>query len=246
MTNIGIFGVCGKMGRRIASLAFKDDDVTVVAAVERPDHPLLGKDLGEELGEETRGVKIVHDVSKIEAKIDCMIDFTLPDPTLEHIGSCLAEGTAMVIGTTGFDPTGEEKIQQAAKKIPKVFSPNMSVGVNVLFDIVARAARTLGGEFSIKVDETHHVHKKDSPSGTAKMIARVIKESCEKDVPVEAFREGEVIGNHGIIFDSKFETMEIRHDAKSRDVFAAGALKAAKFVSGREADLYGMSDVLGL
>jgi 4-hydroxy-tetrahydrodipicolinate reductase len=111
---------------------------------------------------------------------------------------------------------------------------------------VRETARVLGRDFDIKVDETHHVHKKDSPSGTAKMIARVIKEASGKEVPIEAFREGEVIGNHGIVFDGEFENLEIRHDAKSRDVFAAGALEAAKFVAGKTPGLYSMTDVLGL
>jgi len=152
-----------------------------------------------------------------------------------------------VIGTTGIGAGGEKKIAEAAKEIPIVFSPNMAIGVNVLFNIVAEAARALGNAgFSIKVDETHHVHKKDSPSGTAKMIGRVIKEASGKDAPIKAFREGEVIGNHGIVFESEFETLEVRHDARTRDVFAAGALKAAAFVAGKEIGLYSMADVLGL
>jgi len=246
MINIGIYGVCGKMGKRIAFLAFNDGNFAVKAAVERTEHPSLGKDLGGELADGIKGINIVSDLDEVKDRIDCMIDFTLPGPTMEHVSACLKRKIPMVIGTTGLDEEQEKKIREAAKIIPVVFSPNMAPGVNVLFDIVQRTARSLGVDFSIKVDETHHVHKKDSPSGTAKMIAKVIKGACGKDVQVEASREGEVVGNHGIVFDNEFETLEIRHNAISRDVFAAGALKAAKFVSGKKAALYTMADVLGL
>ena len=147
----------------------------------------------------------------------------------------------MVIGTTGIDPAGEEKIQSAARSIPIVFSPNMAVGVNLLFNIVREAARVLGKDFKINIDETHHVHKKDSPSGTAKMIAKVIDEASGVKAPIEAFREGEVIGNHGVVFDGEYEHIEIRHDAKSRDVFAAGSIKAAKFLLDKKNGLYNLS-----
>jgi 4-hydroxy-tetrahydrodipicolinate reductase len=170
----------------------------------------------------------------------------LPEPTLEHLAVCRAQKTPMVIGTTGLDASAEKKIAEAAADIPIVFSPNMAVGVNVLFNIVREAARVLGGSCSIKVDETHHVHKKDSPSGTAKMIGRVIREASGVDAPIEAFREGEVIGNHGIVFEGEYEVLEIRHNAKTRDVFAAGAIKAAKFLAGKAPGLYDMADVLGL
>ena len=152
----------------------------------------------------------------------------------------------MVIGTTGITPEGEEKIKKASKKIPIVFSPNMSVGVNLLFKIVAEAAKVLGEDFSIKIDETHHIHKKDSPSGTAKMIAKKIKEAVGIEAPIKAFRKDEVVGNHGIVFDGKQENIEIRHDAKSREVFVLGAVKAAKFVIDKNPGLYSMADVLGL
>ncbi|MGB2601222.1 MAG: 4-hydroxy-tetrahydrodipicolinate reductase [Candidatus Omnitrophota bacterium] len=238
MVKIGVAGVCGKMGKRIADLAKKDPDIELASGLERDGDPSVGK--------EENGVLVTADPGEACEGIDCLIDFTLPEPTLAHVEVCREKGVPMVIGTTGLDPKGEEKIRQAAESIPIVFSPNMAVGVNLLFNIVREAARVLGRDFDIKVDETHHVHKKDSPSGTAKMIAKVIKEASGKDAPVEAFREGEVIGNHGIVFDGEFENLEIRHDAKSRDVFAAGALEAAKFVAGKAPGLYSMADVLGL
>ena len=238
MLRIGVSGIAGKMGKRIADLVIKDKDLELACGIEREDSPLIGN--------EDYGVAIVSDPERVCKGIDCLIEFTLPEPTLKHVEVCRKNGIAVVIGTTGLDASGEAKIAEAAKTIPIVFSPNMAVGVNLLFNIVKEAARVLGKDFDIKVDETHHVHKKDSPSGTAKMIAKVIKEASGKEAPVEAFREGEVVGNHGILFDGEFEQLEIRHDAKSRDVFVAGSLEAAKFIVGKKPGLYTMADVLGL
>ncbi|MFH1552317.1 MAG: 4-hydroxy-tetrahydrodipicolinate reductase [Candidatus Omnitrophota bacterium] len=246
MVRIGISGACGKMGRRIAEVASKDLGVKISAAMEKSDIPEKGKDLGLVIGSAALGVEIVSDLEKVCDGIDCLIEFSLPEGTLEHLEICRKKGLAMVIGTTGLDAKDEDKIRQASSDIPIVFSPNMAVGVNLLFNIVREAARVLGRDFNVKIDETHHVHKKDSPSGTAKMIAKVITEASGADAPIEAFREGEVIGNHGIVFDGEYEKLEIRHDAKSRDVFAAGAVKAAKFAAGKSPGLYSMADVLGL
>jgi len=243
---IGISGVCGKMGGRIAVLASDESGITINAVLERPGAPELGKKLSEVI--EVQGVDAVisTDTEMIAGNIDCLIDFTIPAATMAHLEVCKKNSIAMVIGTTGFKKEEEEKIKEAAKIIPIVFSPNMAIGVNVLFSMIAEAARVLNDSFDMKIDETHHVHKKDSPSGTAKMIAKVMEEASGKNIPVEAFREGEVIGNHGIIFDNKYETLEVRHNAKSRDVFAAGAIKAAQFVAGKPPRLYSMRDVLGL
>jgi 4-hydroxy-tetrahydrodipicolinate reductase len=246
MFNLGVAGACGKMGKRICALAGKDPDMNVSLALESDACPELGADMGEVLGDGAWGVKVVPGIRESGSGLSCLIDFTLPGPTLEHLAECAEKNIPMVIGTTGFDEEGEAAIRRAGDKIPVVFSPNMAVGVNVLFKIVKDAAAALVPEFDVSVDETHHVHKKDAPSGTAKMITRTIREAAGRQVEAEARREGEVIGNHGIIFDSRFETLEIRHNAKSRDVFAAGAIKAARFVALKEPGLYSMFDVLGL
>ncbi|KJJ85073.1 dihydrodipicolinate reductase [Candidatus Omnitrophus magneticus] len=246
MARIGIFGVCGKMGARIARLALKDKMFSVTACIENKEHQMIGSSLGKFLETTGADITIVDDIKKSNIKeIDCVIDFTLPAGTIEHVAVCEELDIPMVIGTTGFDRDSERKIVTASENIPIVFSPNMATGVNVLFNIVREASRVLGNDFSIKIDETHHIHKKDSPSGTAKMIARNIEDACGKNPYIEVFREGEVIGNHGIIFSNEYETLEIRHDAKSRDVFAAGALKAARFIVNKPAGLYTMADVLG-
>ena len=246
MLRLGISGVCGKMGKRIAALAAMDPDIKITVAIDKKGIPEAGKDLGVLLGGAKTGVMISSDLREKVKDMDCLIEFTLPDATQEHLEVCRAGSVPMVIGTTGLDDAGEENIKKASCSIPVVFSPNMAPGVNLLFNIVRETARVLGRDFDIKIDETHHVHKKDSPSGTARMIAKVIKGSTGRDIPIEAFREGEVIGNHGVIFDGKYEKIELRHDAKTRDVFASGAIRAAKFLSGKQPGLYNMSDVLGL
>ena len=246
MLKIGIFGVCGKMGKMIAELAEKDEQIALVSAMERKGHSLIDRDLGELLGGGHVGTKISDNIDEVLESVECMIDFTLPDPTIEHLEACVEKNVPIVIGTTGFTSEQEKLILEASRSISMVFSPNMAVGVNLLFNIVSEAARVLGHTFDIKVDETHHIHKKDSPSGTAKMIAKIIAETCGKDPEVEAFREGEVIGNHGICYDGEFETLEIRHNAKTRNVFASGAITAAKYAATKIPGLYTMSDVLGL
>ena len=243
MIRIGISGIAGRMGQRIAYLTLKDKDLEVKAALERENHDMINSEIC--IGEDYH-LLVSSDLEAVSGYLDCFIEFTFPEPTLKHLEICKEKGVPMVIGTTAINEEGEKKIKEASKKIPIVYSPNMSIGVNMLFKLVSEAARVLAEDFSIKVDETHHIHKKDSPSGTAKMIAKVIKEASGKDVPIEAFREGEVAGNHGVLFESEFETLEVRHDAKNRDVFASGALRAAKFVAGKKPGLYSMFDVLGL
>jgi len=243
---IGINGACGKMGRRIAVLALEEKTLTVGAVLENVSSPVIGKKLSEITEDSRLDIVVSSDVEKVCGAIDCLIDFSSPSAALKCLEVCRRKGVAMVIGTTGFTKEEEAIIRRGAKKIPIVFSPNMAIGVNVLFNLVESAARVLNDNFDVEIDETHHVHKKDSPSGTAKMIAKVIFNVTGKTIPVKAERKGEVVGRHGIVFENKYEKLEIRHNAKSRDVFAAGAIKAAKFVFGKNPGLYGMRDVLGL
>ena len=246
MFRIGVAGVSGKMGKRIANLLIEQDDAELAACFEMIGHKDIGKDIGELLGKEANGVLISGGIDSVLDKIDCLIDFTLPEVTLANLEKCKEKGKAIVIGTTGIDEKGETLIKEASKTIAVVYSPNMAIGVNLFFNIVREVARVFGSEAKIKIDETHHVHKKDSPSGTAKKIGKVVEEVLGETPEIEAFREGEVIGNHGIIFDGQYETIEIRHDAKTRDVFASGAIKAAIYLHDKEAGFYDMRDVLGL
>ncbi|MDD5488102.1 MAG: 4-hydroxy-tetrahydrodipicolinate reductase [Candidatus Omnitrophica bacterium] len=246
MIKVGISGICGRMGRRIAAMCMEDPEVEISAGIESADSDSIGADIGEVLGTDRTGVMVTSDIDEACGKVDCIIEFTFPGPTLDHLEAARRAGVAIVIGTTAMDAGSEEKIRSAASDIPVVYSPNMSVGVNLLFKMIAEAAKALGAISDISIDETHHVHKKDSPSGTAKMMAKIVSDVVGKKVQVEAFREGEVVGNHGIIFDTPYETLEIRHDAKTRDVFVAGAIEAVKFVKGKAPGLYNMADVLGL
>ncbi len=225
MTKICVSGSSGKMGLRIIALAKEAGDFHICGEF----------DLIEENPEQY-----------IE-NCECLIEFTTPQATLEHLDICAERKKAMVIGTTGLSDDERKKIEEASKKIPIVFSPNMSVGVNLLFKVVCDAAKTLGADYNVTIVEAHHAGKKDAPSGTAKEIVRVIKEcKGDVDIPVESIREGEVVGEHTVTFESAVDTIEITHSAKTRDIFAKGALQAAKFIAGKKPGMYTMKDVLGL
>ena len=225
MTKICVRGSMWKMGSRIVELAKEDPDLHVCGCF----------DAIEENPEQF-----------IEAT-ECLIEFTTPQATMEHLALCEKHKRAMVIGTTGLSDEEQAKIRAASKTIPIVFSPNMSIGVNLLFKIASDTAKVLGPEYSVQIVEAHHVHKKDAPSGTAKEIARVVKDARgDGDVPIESVREGETIGEHTITFESNVDLIEVTHSAKTRDIFVQGALKAAKFVTGKKSGLYAMKDVLGI
>ena len=236
MVKIAVSGALGRMGQRIMALAGEDKDLEVACGFERQDHP--------DLGSSSQGVLISNDYNLLQT-CDCMIDFTLPSATIDNVSAALKNKKAFVIGTTGLSATEIEKLKEAAKDIPVVYSPNMSVGVNLLFKLVSEAAKILK-TYSAEIEEAHHIHKKDAPSGTAKKIAQLINEHgfSIKDEDVKAIREGEIIGDHKIVFDSEVDTITLSHSAKTRDIFAKGALIAAKWVVDKPAGLYSMADVL--
>lgn len=230
MVKIVISGAAGRMGKRITELAQKDTDLGVVAGIELKDNPDL---------------KIVSDLNKIKDEYDCIIEFTTPKATLKHIKIAMERKSAIVIGTTGLSEAQMSEIREASKVIPIVFSPNMSVGVNVLFDLIGKASEILGKSYKVKIKEAHHVHKKDKPSGTAKLMANIVSEKTGRgNVPVQSVREGEIVGDHDIFFESDVDVLRISHSAKTRDIFALGALKAAKFVATKKSGLFSMKDVL--
>jgi 4-hydroxy-tetrahydrodipicolinate reductase len=213
------------MGSRIAELAREDTDLHVGGCF----------DAVEENPEQF-----------IEAA-DCLIEFTAPLATMEHLELCKKHKKAMVIGTTGLSDAERDRIREASAGIPIVFSPNMSIGVNILLKMAATTAKALGPEYNVSIIEAHHLHKKDAPSGTAKEILRVIKEfKGNVEIPIESIREGETIGEHTVTFESGVDVIEITHSAKTRDIFAKGALKAAKFIVGKKNGLFTMKDVLEL
>ena len=243
-----ISGCCGRMGRSIATLALADSAFAVGAALEAAGHEAVGHDYGTVLGRSVAlKVPITDNPREAIQRGDVLVEFTVPAVTVEHVQLAQQLGKPMVIGTTGLSETQLGTLRSAAKIIPIVFSPNMSVGVNVLFELAQAAAQRLGTSFDVEVVESHHRQKKDAPSGTAKRLADVLASARKQpsaSVPVHAVRAGDIVGDHTVIFAGPSERLELTHRAHSRDVFAQGALKAAQFVVRQKPGLYDMSHVL--
>ncbi|KPK39216.1 MAG: hypothetical protein AMJ78_08845 [Omnitrophica WOR_2 bacterium SM23_29] len=236
MVRIAISGCAGKMGSRIFSLASEDKNLEAVVGLEQKSHPAIGSSIGK--------VKVSDNPDEIK-NADVLIEFTTPQATVGHLDYALRHKKAMVIGTTGLAEEQVSRIKDASKNIPIVFSPNMSIGVNLLFKLVKEAAAKLSKDYNVNIVEAHHIHKKDAPSGTAKKLAQIIKDASGRDVTdIKSIREGEIIGDHKVTFESSLDTIELAHSARTRDIFAKGALEAAKFVVDRPPKLYDMQDVL--
>lgn len=235
MIKLGIAGVCGRMGRRIFDLASKDTAFDITLALEKKGTPVIGKDWGK--------IKVSSSQDGIFL-IDVLIDFSAPDATLATLDYVARYKKAVVIGTTGLGDDGIRKIEEVSKVVPVVFSPNMSVGVNVLFAILPDLVKRLGPEYGIEIVEAHHKGKKDAPSGTAKKLHEVLSCASGQDIPTHSVRLGDIVGDHTVILCGNSERIEIKHQAHSRDLFAVGALKAAKWIAGKPAGLYSMQDVL--
>ena len=237
MIKVAISGCCGKMGAMILKLALKDNNLKVVSILEKAGHPSVGSDVS--------GLKVsdaAHDIKNA----DVLIEFTSPESTIEHLDVCLKYRKAMAIGTTGLSEEYVEKIKSASKKIPIVFSPNMSVGVNLLFKLVREASQKLSAEYKTSITEAHHVHKKDSPSGTAKKIAQIVREERGENIAdaITSIRKDEIVGDHEVVFEGPFDMIRLAHSAKARDIFAQGALVAAQWVVGKKSGLYSMEDII--
>ena len=213
------------MGKVIVDLAKREPNLEIVAQC----------DLGD-------------DVTAAIKNCDVAIDFSQPGAVEEICRAALQDRRPLVIGTTGHSPEQRRLIEETAKSVPIVFASNFSVGVNALFALTGKAVKILGDEFDLEIIETHHVMKKDAPSGTAKTLAEILKHArtSDKKIPIQSIREGEVVGEHTVIFDGAGERLELVHRARSRETFAKGALRAAEWVIGKPAGLYTMQDVLGL
>jgi len=235
MIKLGIAGVCGRMGRRILELAAQDKDLEVTLALERKGIPQIGRELGK--------IKISSSPDGLFL-VDAFVDFTTPEATETNLDYVARYKKALVLGTTGLNEAQIKKVEEIAKIVPVVFSPNMSVGVNVLFTFLPEIAKRLGSDYSVEIVEAHHKAKKDTPSGTAKKFGQILTAAVNKDIPIHALRLGDIVGDHTIIFCGNSERIEIRHQAHSRDLFALGALKAVKWVIGKPAGSYTMQDVL--
>jgi 4-hydroxy-tetrahydrodipicolinate reductase len=261
-----VTGAAGRMGSRIVNVIAGTEGIRLAAAVEKKGHPLIGQDAGGPAGLPPTGVLITDNLDAALGAGEVLIDFTFPEGSIEHIRACSHHHRAIVIGTTGFSKEELEQVKTFSRTIPCVQSPNMSIGVNLSFKILAEVARTLGDAYDVEIVEAHHRMKKDAPSGTALKMAQVIAqaldrnldevgvyarkgmigERSQKEIGIQTLRAGDIVGEHTVLFAGKGERIEITHRAHSRDTFAAGAVRAAQWVVGRDPGLYTMQDVLGL
>ena len=266
MIRVIVCGIAGRMGARLAHLVSESEDLVLAGGTERAGHAAIGEDVCAVLGGKATGMRAMDDLSRIIEQGDVVIDFTAPAATVEAARICGAMGKAMVVGTTGWSAEQRGQFLEAAKEIPCVFAPNYSVGVNVLFKLVEEAARILGDEYDVEIVEAHHRFKKDAPSGTALGLAEaaakgldrnlaevavygregMVGERRREEIGIHAIRAGDIVGEHTVLFGGMGERIELVHKAQSRDTFAQGALRAARFVAKAPPGLYDMGDVLGI
>ena len=265
MTRVVVTGASGRMGGHIIR-ALHAEGLALVGATERPGFP-PGLDAGVAAGLPPLGIPVQGELSvALQAGADVVVDFTSFEASAAHAAVCAKAGVALVIGSTGFTPEARARVAAAARRVPIVLSPNMSVGVNVLFAMVRQAASALGDAYDVEIVELHHKKKKDAPSGTAMRLAEVAAEALGRDpardlvfgrhglvgerpareIGVQTLRGGDAVGEHTVYFVGEGERLELTHRATSRDQFARGAVRAARWVVGRPPGLYDMADVLGL
>jgi 4-hydroxy-tetrahydrodipicolinate reductase len=266
MVRIIVAGAAGRMGQRIIRLIQGDDSAELAGALEVSGHRAAGRDVGELIGIGAVGVPLSTELRPLLKGCDVLIDFTYPEATLSHLCETSAEGKSMVIGTTGFADEDLALIRESSKRVANLLAPNMSVGVNVLLQILPEVARALGDDFDVEIVEAHHHFKKDAPSGTAAKFAEVIARALQRDlaasmvhgrqgmvgeratkeIGIHAVRGGDIVGDHTVMFCGTGERIELTHRASSRDTFGKGAIRAAKWIVGQKPSLYSMLDLLGL
>ena len=268
MTSLGltVVGAAGRMGQSLIQTVHALDGVHLSGAVERPGSPALGQDAGQVAGVGPLDVSIVDDPLSAFVKSDGVLDFTSPQASVAFAGLCAQARIVHVIGTTGFGSDEEERLSAAARHAMIVKSGNMSLGVNLLAELVKQAARSLGDDFDIEVLEMHHRHKVDAPSGTAYLLGDAAAQGRDVNladasvrvrdgltgprapgtIGFATMRGGSVVGEHAVVFAGEGERIELCHRADSREIFARGAVRAAQWAHGRKPGLYSMKDVLGL
>ncbi len=263
MIKLAVSGACGRMGRRIVALANESNMFHVVAALEQTGHKLIGRDIGAIAGIGDIGV-IVADA--LDDPCDVMIDFSLPQGTEKCTAICSENKIPLVVGTTGLSEEQQQKLKDASKQIPVLIGANMSLGVNLLFSLVGEVAKKLGEEYDLEIIETHHRFKRDAPSGTALVLSQKIAQAkgwpwpeClvhgrqgkealrdKNTIGMHAVRAGDTVGEHRVMYSALGETIELRHNAHTRDTFVRGALHAAQWLANQNPGFYNMTDVLGL
>jgi 4-hydroxy-tetrahydrodipicolinate reductase len=266
MINVIVAGAAGRMGSRLIALIKESTALTLAGALEGKGHSALAADAGEAAGVGKMGVPVTDDLPALLKRGEVVIDFSAPEATLAHLRAVAQQKRAMVIGTTGFNAVQLEELKSLARQVPCVCSPNMSVGVNLIYKVIGEMARTLGEEYDIEVIEAHHRLKKDAPSGTALKIAEVLAQAVNRDldqvgvyarkglvgerkkqeIGIQTIRAGDIVGDHTVLFGGMGERIEVTHRASNRDTFARGALRAARWVVKQPPGLYDMMDVLNL
>jgi len=263
---IGVCGAAGKMGKAILGVCKDTDGVEIGAAIEHPESPKIGIDVGEVVGIGKTGIEITDDISSVANKVDVIIDFTSATSTIQNIDKCVSSNCKMVIGTTGLDEKDHHQIKSAANEIAIVFAPNMSIGVNLCFKLLEMTSNVIGKDADVEIIEAHHRDKKDAPSGTAIRMGEIIAEVTERDlrdnavygregitgprdkntIGFETIRAGDIVGDHTVVFATTGERVEITHKATSRKTFASGAVRAAQWLTNKKKGLFDMQDVLNL
>jgi len=266
MIKVVVAGAAGRMGCRLVSLVRDSTALMLAGALEGKGHSALGGDAGEFAGSGRAGIPITDDLAALMERGEVVVDFSSPEATLDHIRTVVRSRRAAVIGTTGFSTGQLDELKSLAQHIPCVFSPNMSVGINLLYKVIGEMAKTPGDDYDIEVIESHHRLKKDAPSGTALKIAEVLARAVNRDlnqvgvyarkgwigertkgeIGIQTIRAGDIVGDHTILFGGMGERIEVTHRASSRDTFARGALRAARWVVRQPPGLYDMMDVLSL
>jgi 4-hydroxy-tetrahydrodipicolinate reductase len=261
-----VTGAGGRMGGRIISLIAGDKDIQLTGAVEQKGHELVGKDIGEKIGLGKVGVIVDDNLEACAKNGDVIIDFTHHEASLHNLEAAVEKNLAIVIGSTGFTADEMARVKDLAQKTRCIVSPNMSVGVNVMFKVLEYVAGILGDDYNVEIMEAHHNLKKDAPSGTAMKMAQIIAERLGRDlehagiysrkgmigsrtkdeIGIQTLRAGDIVGEHMVMFGGMGERLEFIHRAHSRDNFARGAILAAKWIVDKKNGLYDMQDVLGI
>ncbi len=263
---VAIVGASGRMGQCLVKAVSISDHVDLAAVVCRPESPSIDKDAGEIAMIGQLGIKITDDLAKVIDNFDVVIDFTRPDASMGYIEICHQARKKIVIGTTGHTEAQKRTIAEAARQIPVVLAPNMSIGVNLSLKLLEMTAKVMGDYTDIEVIEAHHRHKIDAPSGTALRMGEIVAKTLGRDlkdcavygregntgerdrktIGFSTIRAGDIVGEHTVMFADEGERVEITHKATSRMTFANGAVRAAIWLNDKPYGLYDMQDVLNL
>ncbi len=266
MIKVVVCGGCGKMGSKVSQLINQNENMKLVGVVESPSHPDIGKDWGITIGLGKTNIIISDNLEETIQKADQVVEFTNPQVSIQHLEIASKYKKAMIVGTTGFSSEEINKIKTLSSDIPFLLSPNMSLGVNLLFKLAAEVAIALGDDYDIEIMEAHHRFKKDAPSGTAKKLAQeiarakninldevviygregMIGERKKGEIGIHSIRSGDITGEHTVMFTTLGERLELTHKAHSRDTFAYGTIQAIKFMEGKPVKFYEMNDVLNI